>query len=284
MGEAIILRVLDSDKIEVSQETGQSITCVMSQKAVTDALNTKVDKVEGKGLSTNDFTTEDKEKLYSSVPQTRTINSKQLTADITLTCDDIGALPTSFTNHTHSTDNITSGQLPVWRGGTGADTVDGARNNLNVYSKSEVDNKTSATTIGNIVYPVGSIYMSVNGTNPQYLFGGTWVHWAAGRIPVSVNFDDGDFNYVERAGGWKTHSHLLDGTGAAMIGSDEAAANTLAYSATNVGVKTGTIYTVTGTNAPPKSQRAHNTGLTGWTNDATILPPYMTCYMWKRIG
>ena len=66
MGEAIILRVLDSDKIEVSQETGESITCVMSQKAVTDALNTKVDKIEGKVLSTNDFTTQDKERLYSS--------------------------------------------------------------------------------------------------------------------------------------------------------------------------------------------------------------------------
>lgn len=28
------------------------------------------------------------------------------------------------------------------------------------------------------VYPVGSIYLSVNNVNPGTLFGGTWVAWA----------------------------------------------------------------------------------------------------------
>ena len=59
MGEAIISRTLEND-ILVVQETGTSTTDVMSQKAVTDELNHKVDKVEGKGLSTNDFTAEEK--------------------------------------------------------------------------------------------------------------------------------------------------------------------------------------------------------------------------------
>lgn len=35
------------------------------------------------------------------------------------------------------------------------------------------------------LYPVGSIYMSVNSTNPVELFGfGTWKAWGAGRVPV----------------------------------------------------------------------------------------------------
>ncbi len=281
MGEAIISRTLEND-ILVVQETGTSTTDVMSQKAVTDELNNKVDKVEGKGLSTNDFTAEDKEKLDNAVPTTRTVNAKPLTSDIVLTPEDIGALPTSFSNHTHSADNITSGVFPISRGGTGSDTPEYARSNLDVYSKAEIDFKLSASNLGNILYPVGSIYLSVNSTNPQNLFGGTWVSWGIGRVPIGINTGDGDFNTVERTGGNKSHEHLLDGTGAAMIGSDEQAANTIAYSATNIGVKTGTIYTVVGTNATPKAQRAHNTGLTGWTNSTATLLPYITCYMWKR--
>lgn len=41
---------------DLASETGDSEVLAMSQKAITDALNTKVDKVTGKGLSTNDFT------------------------------------------------------------------------------------------------------------------------------------------------------------------------------------------------------------------------------------
>ena len=31
------------------------------------------------------------------------------------------------------------------------------------------------------MYPVGSIYMSVDSTNPSALFGGTWVAWRSGK-------------------------------------------------------------------------------------------------------
>ena len=54
-------------------------------------------------------------------------------------------------------------------------------------------------------YPVGSIYMSKNNTNPGTLFGGTWVTWGNGRVPVGVNTSDSAFNTVEKTGGEKTH-------------------------------------------------------------------------------
>ena len=200
MGEAIISRTLENE-ILVVQETGTSTTDVMSQKAVTDELNNKVDKVEGKGLSTNDFTAEDKEKLDNAVPTTCTVNAKPLTSDIVLTPEDIGALPTSFSNHTHSADNITSGVIPISRGGTGSDTPEYARNSLDVYSKSEVDFKLSASNLGNIIYPVGSIYLSVNSTNPQYLFGGIWE-----QIKDRFLLGAGDSYYAGSTGGEAMHT------------------------------------------------------------------------------
>ena len=87
------------------------------------AINNKVDKVEGKGLSTNDFTNADKAKLNSAlqsytetdptvpawakaekkptytasevgaVPTTRTVNGKALSGNITLSATDVKALP-----------------------------------------------------------------------------------------------------------------------------------------------------------------------------------------------
>lgn len=48
---------------EVTQTTGSSATNVMSQNAVTNQLDSKVDKISGKGLSTEDFTTFAKSKL-----------------------------------------------------------------------------------------------------------------------------------------------------------------------------------------------------------------------------
>lgn len=91
------------------------------------AVNNKVDKVSGKGLSTNDFTNEYKTKVDSAlqsytetdptvpawakaenkptytasevgaVPTTRTVNNKALSANITLSAADISAVPTTRT-------------------------------------------------------------------------------------------------------------------------------------------------------------------------------------------
>ena len=59
----------------------------------------------------------------------------------------------------------------------------------------------------NLLYPVGSIYMSVNNINPgTYLSGTTWEAWGSGRVPVGVNANDTDFETVEQTGGEKTHT------------------------------------------------------------------------------
>lgn len=69
---------------------------------------------------------------------------------------------------------------------------------------------TDLQQILNLVYPVGSIYMAVNNVNPSVLFGGTWVAWGSGRVPVGVDTTDSDFNTVEAVGGEKTHTLTVE--------------------------------------------------------------------------
>ena len=92
------------------------------------------------------------------------------------------------------------------RGIATPETNDGAAN------KEYVD-----TQIQNILlkmYPVGSIYMSIVNTNPSEYFGGTWVAWGSGRVPVGVDTNDTAFNTVEKSGGAKTyyyeHGHTVN--------------------------------------------------------------------------
>lgn len=66
--------------VNVVQGTGQSTTDVMSQKAVTDELGKKVNAEEGKGLSANDYTNEEKEKVAAAVlVTTQTLAEEQQT-------------------------------------------------------------------------------------------------------------------------------------------------------------------------------------------------------------
>ena len=56
------------------------------------------------------------------------------------------------------------------------------------------------------VYPVGCVYLSTSEQNPGTLFGGTWIAWGQGRVPVGVSETDVDFNGADKAGGAKTIS------------------------------------------------------------------------------
>ena len=118
--------------IDIEQYVGEKVDAVLG--GVTEDFDTlkeladkKVDKAEGKGLSTNDFTNDDKSKLNSAlqsytesdptvpawakaankptytasevgaVPTTRTVNGKALSGNITLSATDVKALPDTTT-------------------------------------------------------------------------------------------------------------------------------------------------------------------------------------------
>lgn len=63
------------------------------------------------------------------------------------------------------------------------------------------------------MHPVGSVFLTVNNTNPSTYFGGTWERIAKGRALVGLDENDTDFDSAEETGGSKTvnlnHSHSL---------------------------------------------------------------------------
>lgn len=166
--------------------------------------------------------------------------------------------------------------------------------------------------IVNMIYPVGSIYISVSSANPATLFGGTWVTWGAGRVPVGVDISDSDFSTVEKAGGEKTHtlttnempSHKhsggnltanwvnLKGGANNISGQDSTWGLTPTGIVSNWGDTNGFYANSRSSTAKYKDgffvNASHSHSISGDTdpsgssNAHNNMQPYVTCYMWKR--
>lgn len=123
----------------------------------------------------------------------------------------------------------------------------------------------------NLVYPVGSIYLSVVETNPATVFGvGTWVAWGSGRVPVGFDSGQTEFDTVEETGGAKTHTLTVD----------EMPAHTHSITReNNTGGGVDTIKSNTDAVTPNESSTSGSAGGGGAHNN---LQPYIVCYMWKR--
>ena len=142
-------------------------------------------------------------------------------------------------------------------------------------------------------YPVGSIYLSIKNTNPGTLFGGTWSAWGTGRVPIGISTGDSSFNTVEKTGGAKTinisHSHTVSSHKHLMT---LGLADNYLYFRSDVpwgravnSAKRGA-WTLPSQSTAPTSQDYTNNASPGTnsqlSSSQSILPPYITCYMWKR--
>lgn len=185
-----------------------------------------------------------------------------------------------------------------------------------------VSNMATLYTIGSYIYPVGSIYISVNEMNPETLFGGVWE-----RIQGKFLLSSSDSHALNTTGGQESISYTPDGTTEEhKITLDELPAhahqiiegNAHAFvddgelSQTGILVKKGySEYDVDATGASskvrianytesvgdlavngwtasagktPSQQDAHNHTFTGTTTSLDTMPPYLTVNMWKRIA
>lgn len=149
------------------------------------------------------------------------------------------------------------------------------------------------------IYPVGSIYMSVNSTDPGTLFGGEWQRLtdtfllAAGSTYAA---DDG--THTTATGGAATHVHATKGhklaanesgvpahshqilNSAIMYNNASSVTTRMATSGsgTKISANTNLGYS-TYDNTAAAASKAHDHGN---TEDGSSMPPYLPVYMWKR--
>lgn len=185
--------------------------------------------------------------------------------------------------------------LPISQGGTGATTVAGAQ---------------SALGIINLIYPVGSIYMSMNATNPKDLFGiGTWERCGVGKVPVGVSPDTEVFSTAGNSGGSMTHtltvnempshqhypsnrdSHTITENGVVYKSQFVTVANmgSIATGRYQVGTSSSSnLWTVASKGTADQEKygvsATDDTSSVGGGQPFSTMPPYFVCYMWKRVA
>ena len=130
------------------------------------------------------------------------------------------------------------------------------------------------------VYPVGSIYMSINSVNPSILFGGTWEQ-ISGQFLLGAGEEyplggtGGEKEHTLLASEMPSHSHSFGGnvpetqTGIRNVG--------VAGSAGSAGY-----YKVPG--VPDNWYPVTVAGSTGGNEPHNNMPPYLAVNIWKRIS
>ena len=128
----------------------------------------------------------------------------------------------------------------------------------------------------NDVYPIGSIYLSVNNINPKTLFGGEWEQiqdvflLASGKYSSSGSVG-GNENHTLTINEMPSHTHGLTDTVAWPLVDDPEREWGVHY------------YTASG-QKHPYTQWINTTKSTGGGQPFSIMPPYLSINVWKRIG
>lgn len=152
------------------------------------------------------------------------------------------------------------------------------------------------SSVFNMVYPVGSIYISVNATNPSSMFGGTWE-----QIKDRFILAAGGSYTVGSTGGEATHKLTVDEmpkhahdtpffnnmTDNGEMKSDfigvYGKGQTASQALKDMGqTSTMEMWWVNQTNNADGSEWSYLTSSKGSTTAHNNMPPYLAVYMWKR--
>lgn len=170
----------------------------------------------------------------------------------------------------------------AWAGGLYSKLVAGV---LELFYEDDLGNVLQITKAGGSnlqAFPIGSIFMAVVSTNPGTLLGyGTWSAWGTGRMPIALDAGNALINTPEETGGSAnsvvvSHTHSVTDPGHLHTATDDRGFATALAGQANANTNTGRNV----------NTGSSTTGITLSTDGVSgvnaNLPPFITCYMWKR--
>ena len=136
------------------------------------------------------------------------------------------------------------------------------------------DEKLQATidAILSRIYPVGSIYLSVDSTSPESIFGDTWEPIPPGKMLLSA----GDGYAVESTGGEAEHTLTVDEL--------PSHSHDMIIKNTNENGRTDEANNSGSGSSGFENFATWHTKTTGGGKAHNNLPPYLAVYLWKRIA
>ena len=147
--------------------------------------------------------------------------------------------------------------------------LDGLTTTINNAISTAIVNNNKAT------HPIHSTKITFNNVNPStYITGTTWELVGQGKTLIGVDPDDTDFSTAGKTGGSKTHTMTVN----ELVPHVHAQVIT---NGTGGGINGRADYAEDGNSLNAYPQGA-NTDSTGGGQPFSILPPYITVYIWKR--
>lgn len=179
-----------------------------------------------------------------------------------------------------------------------------------IEKKADATDVPTASGIVDLIYPVGSVYLSVNSADPAQLFGGTWEQISQGRMLMGAapqgsiqqntgntglfgTLDSNELNYKFEAGqlggkyrhtltaaesGLPSHVHpagtdraFASAPAGSTIGEKGAASGTAFYAPSILADSNWYTQQNTASSTKADAQNPHNN-----------MPPYMTVNIWER--
>ncbi len=156
----------------------------------------------------------------------------------------------------------------------------------NLFTSAAWENAYNQKTLEK--YGIGRIIITETNTNPGTFIGGTWELFSQGRMIMGVDLNNPNFNEAGKAGGSIEHSHNLSQAGYAKAAIYGGAPCSVNYTRVT-GLNYDSYFTATGS-ADSNNQGATRSGvdraiaLGGVTDSESSLPPFITCYVWKRVA